>query len=165
MRTAPHRRHLALPLVADPVLDDVGGEDAAAEQEGVVLLQAVERLLERLRRLGQEGSDWSVLTTKGGAFAAQLLAAADLRPRAVLGHEQGSKPEVLQRLVRDAQELWFIEDRRPTLEQVRATPGLEAVRCYLVSWGYLAPGDGDRLPAGIRGLDPEAFQQPLARWP
>ena len=120
---------------------------------------------ERLRRLGQEGSDWSVLTTKGGAFAAQLLAAADLRPRAVLGHEQGSKPEVLQRLLSDAQEIWFIEDRRPTLELVRATPGLQSVRCYLVTWGYLAPGDGDQLPAGIRGLDPEAFLRPLAHWP
>ena len=120
---------------------------------------------ERLRRLRQEGGDWTVLTTKGGAFAAQLLEAAELRPRAVHGHEQGSKPEVLQRLLRADPELWFIEDRRPTLEQVRATPGLEPVRCYLVSWGYLAPGDGDPLPEGIRGLDPETFQRPLARWP
>ena len=38
--------------------------------------------------------------------------------------------------------LWFVEDRRPTLELVRRTPGLEAVRCFLVSWGYLGPGDG-----------------------
>lgn len=120
---------------------------------------------ERLRRLRQEGGDWSVLTTKGGSFASQLLAAADLRPRAVHGHEQGSKPEVLERLLRTDPELWFIEDRRPTLEQVRETPGLESVRCYLVSWGYLAPGDGERLPPGIRNLDPETFQRPLAHWP
>ncbi|MFN7898380.1 MAG: HAD family hydrolase [Synechococcaceae cyanobacterium] len=120
---------------------------------------------ERLRRLRQEGGDWCVLTTKGGAFAAQLLAAADLEPRAVHGHEQGSKPEVLRRLLQAGQELWFIEDRRPTLEQVRATPGLEPVRCYLVSWGYLAPGDSQQLPAGIRCLDPQSFQGPLALWP
>ncbi|MFN9695553.1 MAG: HAD family hydrolase [Synechococcaceae cyanobacterium] len=120
---------------------------------------------ERLRRLRLEGSDWSVLTTKGGAFASQLLAAADLCPRQVHGHEQGSKPEVLERLLQDDPELWFIEDRRPTLEQVRASAGLEPVRCYLVSWGYLAPGDGDQLPPGIRSLDPETFQLPLALWP
>ena len=120
---------------------------------------------ERLRRLRQEGGDWSVLTTKGGAFAARLLAAAELEPRAVHGHEQGSKPEVLQRLLNPDQEIWFIEDRRPTLEQVRATPGLEPVRCFLVSWGYLAPGDADQLPAGIHSLDPETFQRPLTRWP
>jgi phosphoglycolate phosphatase-like HAD superfamily hydrolase len=120
---------------------------------------------ERLRRLRQEGGDWSVLTTKGGAFAAQLLAAADLQPRHVHGHEQGSKPEVLERLLEGDPELWFIEDRRPTLEQVRATPGLEPVRCYLVSWGYLATGDGDQLPPGIQNLDPETFQRPLAHWP
>jgi hypothetical protein len=45
------------------------------------------------------------------------------------------------------------------------TPGLEAVRCFLVSWGYLNPGDRDALPAGISLLEPEHFQRPLADWP
>ncbi len=121
---------------------------------------------ERLRGLGAEGADWSVLTTKGGAFAAELLAAAGLRPRAVHGHEQGSKPEVLLRLGAEGRPLWFLEDRRPTLELVRRTGGLEAVRCYLVAWGYLAPGDRQGLePLGIRWLEPEAFRAPLAAWP
>jgi hypothetical protein len=85
---------------------------------------------------------------------------------AIYGHEQGSKPEVLLRLS-DSQErpLWFVEDRRPTLEAVRSTAGLEAVRCFLVSWGYLGPGDRDHLPAGIALLEPDRFAQPLARWP
>jgi hypothetical protein len=48
---------------------------------------------------------------------------------------------------------------------VRATPGLEAVRCFLVSWGYLGPGDRDRLPEGIALLEPQAFAAPLAQWP
>jgi hypothetical protein len=108
-----------------------------------------------------------VLTTKGGAFAAELLAAAGLVPAALFGHEQGSKPEVLRQLLqRGSGPLWFIEDRRPTLELVRATPGLEAVRCFLVSWGYLAPGDGQGLETqGIHWLEPETFGAPLARWP
>ena len=121
---------------------------------------------ERLAALAAEGSDWLVLTTKGGAFARQLLKAYGLRPLAVYGHEQGSKPEVLLRLAAEQpQPLWFVEDRRPTLEAVRQTPGLDAVRCFLVSWGYLGPGDAEQLPAGIQLLQPRQFSQPLADWP
>jgi phosphoglycolate phosphatase-like HAD superfamily hydrolase len=128
---------------------------------------------ERLRRLEAEGIPWAVLTTKGGAFAARLLAGAGLHPSLLYGHEQGSKPEVLLRLrsgeaapVAAGRPLWFVEDRRPTLERVRATPGLETVRCYLAAWGYLAPGDERGLEAaGIRWLAPEGFAAPLAQWP
>ncbi len=123
-------------------------------------------VVKRLERLAAEGADWGVLTTKGGAFAAEILAAAGLRPHCLFGHEQGSKPEVLLQLRRHGRPLWFIEDRRPTLMTVRGTPGLEAVRCFLAAWGYLAPGDGERLEeAGIRWLTPERFAAPLADWP
>ena len=75
-------------------------------------------------------------------------------------------PRLSTAATRGPRPLWFIEDRRPTLELVRATPGLEAVRCHLVSWGYLAPGDRQGLEgAGIHWLEPETFQAPLARWP
>lgn len=122
-------------------------------------------VVERLGALASEGAAWSVLTTKGGAFAARLLAAASLEPMAVDGHEQGSKPEVLLRLRRQGRPLWFVEDRRPTLELVRATPGLEEVRCFLALWGYLAPGDADGLaPLGIQPLDRQRFASPLALW-
>ncbi len=121
---------------------------------------------ERLRRLEAEGSSWLVLTTKGAAFAQELLGAIGLKPLAVFGHEQGSKAEVLLQLRQDqGQPLWFIEDRRPTLETVRRTPGLETVRCFLVSWGYLGPGDREGLPDDIHLLTPEQFDAPLADWP
>jgi phosphoglycolate phosphatase-like HAD superfamily hydrolase len=123
-------------------------------------------VVERLSRLGAEGAEWMVLTTKGAAFAAELLRAVGLTPAALFGHEHGRKPEVLLRLRERGCPLWFVEDRRPTLEKVRATPGLEAVRCYLVSWGYLAPGDGQGLEAaGLRWLEPQRFAAPLADWP
>ena len=119
----------------------------------------------RLGRLEEEGVPWLVLTTKGGAFAARLLAAAGLQPQAVYGHEQGSKPAVLLQLRDQGRPLWFVEDRRPTLERVRATRGLEAVRCFLALWGYLAPGDGEGLePLGIAPLGAERFGAPLAHW-
>ena len=126
-------------------------------------------VVERLGGLAAEAADWAVLTTKGGAFASRLLADADLHPRAVFGHEQGSKPEVLLSLLGregdHGRPIWFLEDRRPTLELVCATPGLESIRCFLVSWGYLAPHDAEDLPAGIHWLEPERFAGPLAQWP
>ncbi len=123
-------------------------------------------VVERLAGLAAEGAAWTVLTTKGGAFAARLLEAAGLQPLAVDGHEQGSKPEVLLRLRQQGRPLWFVEDRRPTLELVRATAGLEEVRCFLALWGYLAPGDAEGLaPLGIQPLAAERFGSPLAHWP
>ncbi|MBM5801808.1 MAG: HAD family hydrolase [Cyanobacteria bacterium K_DeepCast_35m_m2_023] len=123
-------------------------------------------VIDRLRRLADEGAAWMVLTTKGAAFARELLSAAGLEPQALFGHEAGSKPDVLVQLLREAQgPIWFLEDRRPTLEAVRQRPSLTAIRCYLVSWGYLAPGDGEGLPASISWLTPEAFADPLAAWP
>ena len=123
-------------------------------------------VIERLNALASEGSDWLVLTTKGGSFARQLLEAYGLAPLAVYGHEQGSKPEVLLRLAAaQPQPLWFVEDRRPTLETVRQTSGLEEVRCFLVAWGYLGPGDSEALPQGISLLEASQFAQPLADWP
>src|SRR6266568_220799 len=47
VRAQADRVDLALALVADPGLDHVGGEDVALEHEGVVLLQRVERLVQR----------------------------------------------------------------------------------------------------------------------
>jgi phosphoglycolate phosphatase-like HAD superfamily hydrolase len=120
---------------------------------------------ERLARLAGEGADWAVLTTKGAAFASRLLAAAGLEPWALFGHEQGSKPEVLRALLAEKRPLWFVEDRRPTLETVRADPALAVVRCFLVSWGYLGPCDARDLPDAIAWLTPERFAAPLAQWP
>ncbi len=120
----------------------------------------------RLRQLSGEGAAWAVLTTKGGAFARQILQAAGLEPWALFGHEQGSKPDVLARLLQEQERpLWFLEDRRSTLELVRARPDLAGVRCFLASWGYLGPEDGQGLPAAIHWLEPERFQAPLAQWP
>ena len=152
------------------VLEQVRAEAIAADpQAWLALHRFYPGVIERLRHLAWEGAEWAVLTTKGAAFARQLLAAAQLEPVALFGHEQGSKSEVLAQLLAEpaqqCRDLWFVEDRRPTLELVRSQPALAAVRCFLVSWGYLAPGDGEQLPEGVRWLDPASFAAPLAQWP
>jgi len=148
-------------------LETVRSEAIAADRQAWLgLHRFYPGVAERLRRLESEGAAWSVLTTKGGAFAAELLAAAGLCPASLHGHEDGTKPEVLLRLAAAGRPLWFVEDRRPTLERVRATPGLEEVRCYLAAWGYLGPGDAEGLAAaGIRWLEPARFAAPLVEWP
>jgi len=153
----------ALQAALETVRDTALREDPAAWLALHRFFPGVER---RLRQLGEEGVPWLVLTTKGGAYATRLLEAAGLEPQAVYGHERGSKPEVLLSLLNEERPLWFVEDRRPTLERVRVTPGLEAVRCFLALWGYLAPGDSDGLPSrAIVPLDASRFAGPLANWP
>jgi len=120
---------------------------------------------ERLNALAQENLSWAVLTTKARHFTAELLASMGLNPAQLDGHESGSKPEVLRRLTADWRLVGFVEDRRPTLETVQATPGLETLPCWLVSWGYLKPTDLQGLPEGIRLLSQQQFAAPLATWP
>ena len=119
---------------------------------------------ERLASLGDDGVAWAVLTTKGKDFTSELLASMGLTPARLDGRESGPKPEVLLSLQRDWQLKGFIEDRKATLETVRGTAGLEALPCWLASWGYLKPDDPATLPDGVRLLSPECFARPLASW-
>jgi len=155
------------PQALQQALEQLRAEAIQADPEAwLALHHPYPGVIQRLEALEAEGSPWRVLTTKGGAFARQLLEAYGLQPQAVDGHEQGSKPEVLLQLSQEQpRPIWFVEDRRPTLESVRATPGLDAVRCFLVAWGYLATGDLEQLPPGISPLQPEQFAAPLASWP
>ena len=126
-------------------------------------------VVERLHSLSQEGASWRVLTTKGAAFSRELLEAAGLQPCGLDGHEQGPKTEVLKRLLAEpgagGGPIWFIEDRRATLAEVRASPALAAVRCWLAAWGYLAPGDDQGLgPLGIDWLEATRFRGRLETW-
>jgi len=163
---ALHRRGWSAPVLQQ-TLERVRAEAIAEDRRGWLDRHRFYPGIEaRLRQLAGEGADWGVLTTKGGAFADEILVAAGLEPLFVHGHEQGSKPQVLQRLQAMGRPLWFLEDRRPTLEAVRAQPALAAVRCYLVSWGYLAAQDHEGLQAqGIHWLTPQRFASPLADWP
>ncbi|MAS27909.1 MAG: HAD family hydrolase [Synechococcus sp. NAT40] len=119
---------------------------------------------QRLRSLASEGVDWAVLTTKGRAFTAELLDAFDLQPALLFGHEAGSKPDVLLRLIAEQSLCGFVEDRLATLETVLATPGLRSLPCFLAEWGYLRPSDRHALPQGVQLLELTQFAAPLADW-
>jgi len=154
------------PPILQSTLEEVRREAIQADRSHwLALHRPYPGVPQRLRALAAERADWAVLTTKGGDFARELLAAQGLVPLQTFGHEDGTKPEVLLRLLALQRPLWFIEDRRATLEAVRATAGLEAVRCFLVSWGYLGPRDLADLPEGLTVLEPTAFAAPLAEWP
>ena len=120
---------------------------------------------ERLRRFAAEQVDWVVITTKGRPFAAELLAQQDLKPLALYGREDGSKVDVLARLLQHQRPLRFVEDRLPSLEQVMAHPQLDGIRCYLASWGYLRHDDDLRLRLPIHWLTLKVFCSPLQAWP
>ena len=131
----------------------------------VALHRPFEGVPERLARLEDEGVAWSVLTTKGRDFTAELLDAFQLRPVRLDGRESGPKPEVLLRLRREWALNGFVEDRRATLEVVLETPGLEGLKCFLADWGYLCPADREGLPEGLDLLSTSKFAAPLAIWP
>ena len=131
----------------------------------VALHRPFEGVPERLARLEDEGVAWSVLTTKGRDFTAELLDAFQLRPVRLDGRESGPKPEVLLRLRREWALNGFVEDRRATLEVVLETPGLEGLKCFLADWGYLRPADREGLPEGLNLLSTSKFAAPLAIWP
>ena len=154
------------PSLLQDSLERVRRQAVSADRSGwVALHQPFEGVPERLSRLEEEGVAWSVLTTKGRDFTAELLDAFQLRPVRLDGRESGPKPEVLVRLRREWALRGFVEDRRATLEAVLETPGLEGLQCFLADWGYLRPADREGLPEGLDLLSASQFAAPLAIWP
>ena len=150
-------------------LDAVRQQAIASDRQAwLALHRPYPWMLKALQRFDAAGVPWGVLTTKSAGFTTELLSSHQLHPQVIYGREDGPKPEVLQRLLAQASAHgpWrFLEDRRLTLEAVRALPALDAVHCLLVTWGYLRPGDDQDLPSGIKLLKPEVLDQPLAQWP
>ncbi|QNI57418.1 haloacid dehalogenase-like hydrolase family protein [Synechococcus sp. BIOS-U3-1] len=164
--TAALERFRWNPVLLQQTLEAVRADAVRGDRDAwLALHQPYPGVPERLTAFSEENIAWAVLTTKASDFTSELLASMGLKPERLDGHESGSKPEVLRRLACNWRLDGFVEDRRPTLETVRTTAGLETVPCWLVSWGYLRPTDVTDLPSGIRLLRPEQFATPLADWP
>ncbi len=154
------------PSLLQDSLERVRRQAVLGDRAGwVALHRPFEGVPGRLVGLEEEGVAWSVLTTKGRDFTAELLDAFQLRPVLLDGRESGPKPEVLLRLRREWALKGFVEDRRATLEVVLETPGLEGLKCFLADWGYLRPADREGLPEGLDLLSTSKFAAPLAIWP
>ncbi len=128
------------------------------------LHQPFSLIIHRLKILEKEGIEFAVLTTKSIEFTKKLLDCFDLHPKLVFGHESGSKVDVLNQLLQTRRIRGFIEDRRTTLEKVLEDSKLQSIPCYLASWGYLKPQDRNNLPSGIKLLNLDTLQEPIAKW-
>ena len=127
--------------------------------------QPFSSVVQRLKRLEQEGIEFAILTTKSIEFTQKLLNSFNLKPKLVFGHESGSKIEVLNQLLSQRIIQGFIEDRRSTLEKVLEDTKLKSIPCYLASWGYLKPQDRNNLPSGITLLNIEILLEAISNWP
>ena len=122
-------------------------------------------VVRRLQILDNEKIEFAILTTKSLAFTQKLSQSFDLKPKFIFGHESGSKPEVLTKLLKKHLIKGFIEDRRATLETVLKYRNLQSIPCYLANWGYLKPQDLKNLPSRIELLNLNTFSTPMKNWP
>ena len=154
------------PQQLQDALDEVRRSAIEADRSAWVKLhQPYPYVVQRLLKLDEDGVEWAVLTTKGTVFTAELLNSLGLAPTKLYGREDGPKVEILLQLALDQPLIGFVEDRRATLEIVRATKELHDLRCYLASWGYLRPEDSYLLPPGVRLLSLKTLMTPLTSWP
>ena len=132
--------------------------------------------LPTLRRVVGEPPRTVVVTTKEGEFARRILDGWAVTIEDVHGKERGEhKCDNLVELMADRRlgdgEVWFVEDRLETLEDVvRCTardPRLDRVRLFLAAWGYNTPAARRiaREHPRIRLLDKRDFARGVDRWP
>lgn len=132
-----------------------------------------------------QGIEVLIISTKEGRFIQELLeqAGVNLSRQAIFGKEyQRPKAEILQELLEadsrssnissnipnnpssnlssnGSKNIWFVEDRLKTLEQIAKIPALKSVRLFLADWGYNTQAMRDRVVnqvgdfAGDRSLD------------
>ncbi|ANE56227.1 MULTISPECIES: HAD family hydrolase [Methylomonas] len=124
-------------------------------------------MAEKLRRLGRDHV-WYVVTTKQERFVKKILTANDIELAAdrIFGLDRNmSKPEVLKGLQRShpGRPLYFVEDRLPSLQNVRKHAELADLRLGFALWGYNLPQDKALAEAeGCRPLLLENFLENAA---
>jgi len=96
-------------------------------------------IAEKLRSLTK--NQWYIITTKQERFVQRILAGSQIELAAehIYGMDQGmSKQQVLERLSRKhaGENVVFVEDRLPTLNNLLDNPALKQLTLQLVDWGY-----------------------------
>lgn len=111
-----------------------------------------------------------IITTKDGRFTRQLLEdqGVQLPANAIFGKEgKQSKADTLRQLLTSQpDQIWFVEDRLPTLQTVSQQPDLNSVQLFLADWGYNTPAE--RAAAAnddrVKLLSIDQFCQDPASW-
>jgi phosphoglycolate phosphatase-like HAD superfamily hydrolase len=111
-----------------------------------------------------------IITTKDGRFTRQLLEdqGVQLPADAIFGKEgKQSKADTLRNLLTSQpDQIWFVEDRLPTLHTIHQQPDLDSVQLFLADWGYNTPAE--RLAAQqddrITLLSIDQFCQDQSSW-
>ncbi len=111
-----------------------------------------------------------IITTKDGRFTRQLLEdrGVQLPADAIFGKERKkSKTDTLRQLLTSQpDQIWFIEDRLPTLHTISRQPDLNSVQLFLADWGYntsterAVAQDDDR----VKLLSIDQFCQDSSSW-
>jgi phosphoglycolate phosphatase-like HAD superfamily hydrolase len=158
-------------------LDQVRDQWIATDLKGwLALHRFYPGVIARLQQFLVEAVQPVIVTTKEGRFVEQLLQeqGIELTPAQIFGKEvQRPKHQILRELLateayqlRDATELWFIEDRLKTLQSVQKQPDLTCVQLYLADWGYNTAVDRSIAVqhSGIQLLSLAQFSQDFAAW-
>jgi phosphoglycolate phosphatase-like HAD superfamily hydrolase len=133
-------------------------------------------IADRLRQLLHRDVALFIVTTKEQRFVRQLLQqqAIDLPEAQIFGKEvKQPKAQTLRFLMQkfmqetgEPAQIWFIEDRLKTLQNISLQPDLSQVRLYLANWGYNTETDratAERDPK-IHLLSLETFAQDFSAW-
>lgn len=130
-------------------------------------------IADRLRALVGGDVRVFVITTKEGRFAHLLLEANGVTlPAAHVWGKERTRPKAdLLRVLRqeegvDYRDIWFVEDRLPTLRAVQQQADLAAVGLFLATWGYNTPAEQDEAAADqrITTLTLEQFCGDFSGW-
>ncbi len=111
-----------------------------------------------------------IITTKDGRFTRQLLEnqGVHLPTDAIFGKEvKQSKADTLRSLLTSQPEqIWFVEDRLPTLQIVSQQPDLDSVQLFLADWGYNTPAERAAAASNdrVQLLSIDQFCQDTSSW-
>lgn len=126
-------------------------------------------VLDRIHKI-LESTGLYIVTTKEGRFVQQLLQQQNLElaDHHIIGKEsQRPKHQTLREIIASAgdAQVWFVEDRLKTLQQVQQQADLQQVRLFLAAWGYnTAQARNSVSELGIRLLTLEQFNQDFSAW-
>ncbi len=152
------------------VLDEVRDQSIAQDLSGWLNLQSCyPGTIEKLLTLPPQIQP-VIITTKDGRFTRQLLEAQGIQlPQdAIFGKEgKQSKADTLRQLITSQPEqIWFVEDRLPTLQTISQQPDLNSVQLFLADWGYNTPAERSTAQQDdrVKLLSIDQFGQDQSSW-